>query len=387
MGATIKELALTKCEIPAKLVHRQLDDVPLVAPGKTKWCQEFSEEYSKLCGEINMELEPNCKNNDKAFTCQTRGKVLGINFDTSNLTWSLPDSKNQKTLAEIKNARESESLSLKEIQRLMGRLNHVSQMALFLNGFRHNLNEELRKAAEKSPRKIELSKFSKKDLCVWSNILSDSDPWLPIPHPREDPALCTKNFVSDSAGFARSSRWDGEIGCGIIGLDEKGDTLNAHQIFWPRDFIENKKDRKGAKFGDKTSTLEVKGVILPFLLIPEKLRNQHIVCGVDCMGVVYGWENKKVKGDTCASMFVKALHIIEAYLGSRIHVVHAPRRSNWETECADNLSRERTTGFLEKQLLSRFCAKTPEVLTNWLENPVEDWTLVDRIVEHVVRPQ
>ncbi len=111
VGATIKELALTKCEIPAKLVHRQLDDVPLVAPGKTKWCQEFSEEYSKLCGEINMELAPNCKNNDKAFTCQTRGKVLGINFDTSNLSWSLPDSKKQKTLAEIKNARESEKSS------------------------------------------------------------------------------------------------------------------------------------------------------------------------------------------------------------------------------------------------------------------------------------
>jgi hypothetical protein len=28
VGATIKELALLKCEIPAKLVHRQLDDVP-----------------------------------------------------------------------------------------------------------------------------------------------------------------------------------------------------------------------------------------------------------------------------------------------------------------------------------------------------------------------
>ncbi len=177
-------------------------------------------------------------------------------------------------------------MSLKEIQRLMSRLNHVSQMAPFLNGFRHNLNEELRKAAENSPRKIELSKFSKKDLCVWSNFLSDIDPWLPIPHPREDPPLCTKTIVSDSAGFACSSKWDGEIRCGIIGLDEQGDTLIAHQIFWPRDFIEKKKDGKGAKFGDKTSTLEVIGVILPFLLIPEKLRNQHIVCGVDCMGVV-----------------------------------------------------------------------------------------------------
>jgi hypothetical protein len=31
VGATIKELALTKCKIPAKLVHRQLDDVPVVS--------------------------------------------------------------------------------------------------------------------------------------------------------------------------------------------------------------------------------------------------------------------------------------------------------------------------------------------------------------------
>jgi len=38
-------------------------------------------------------------------------------------------------------------------------------------------------------------------------------------------------------------------------------------------------------------------------------------------------------------------------------------------------------------LLSRFNAKTPEVLTDWLENPVEDWTLVDRIVEHVAQLQ
>jgi hypothetical protein len=69
VGATIKELALTKCKIPAKLVHRQLDDVPVVAPEKTNWCQDFSATYTELCKEINMELAPDCKNNDIAFTC------------------------------------------------------------------------------------------------------------------------------------------------------------------------------------------------------------------------------------------------------------------------------------------------------------------------------
>jgi hypothetical protein len=45
------------------------------------------------------------------------------------------------------------------------------------------------------------------------------------------------------------------------------------------------------------------------------------------MGVVSGWENRKVKRNKCASIFIKTVYIIEAYLGSRIHVVQAPRRS------------------------------------------------------------
>ena len=182
-----------------------------------------------------------------------------------------------------------------------------------------------------------------------------------------------------------NSKWEGEVGCGLIGLHENGDTLLTHQLFWPKDFITEKKDLKGARFGDKTCTLEAIGVILPFLLIPRELKNQHIICGVDCMGVVYGWENKKVKGDSCASMIIKALHIIETFLGSCIHVIHVPRVSNWESEVADNLSRERTTGFLEKQLLNRSSKNTNlSALTDWLKNPAEDWTIVDRLVKHVI---
>ena len=384
VGATIRELVLTECEIPSKLVHRQLDDVPVVAPKKSGWCEEFSTKYAKMCKSVNMELAKNCPNNDKAFVNCTWGKVLGINFDTKTLAWSLPVSKKEKTLQAIKDARENATISLKELQKLMGRLNHVSQMAPFLNGFRHCLNEDLSKATNNFPKQIQLSVFSKKDLAVWSNFLQDKMIWHPIPSPREEPPLCTKVFVSDSAGFAPNSKWEGNVGCGVVGLDEKGDTILTHQLFWPKDFITEKSDSKGKKFGDKTCTLETIGVLLPFLLLPERLKNQHVICGVDCMGVVFGWENKKSK-DKCASMLIKALHIIEAYLGSRIHVVHVPRVSNWESEVADNLSRERTTGFLEKQMLNRPQKKADlRVLTDWLKNPAEDWTIVDRLVDHVI---
>jgi hypothetical protein len=52
----------------------------------------------------------------------------------------------------------------------------------------------------------------------------------------------------------------------------------------------------------------------------------------------------------------------------------------------DNLSREQTTGFLEKQMLSRRKFKVHfMVITDRLINQWEDWTLADLIVDHVVQ--
>ena len=53
---------------------------------------------------------------------------------------------------------------------------------------------------------------------------------------------------------------------------------------------------------------------------------------------------------------------------------------------ADNLSRERMTGFLELQMLKR-TGMIPIIppLTKWFENPVEDWTLANRLLAHVIK--
>ena len=42
LGRTVLDITLSKCEIPKKLVHRQLDDVPVVAPANSGWCEQFS---------------------------------------------------------------------------------------------------------------------------------------------------------------------------------------------------------------------------------------------------------------------------------------------------------------------------------------------------------
>jgi hypothetical protein len=83
----------------------------------------------------------------------------------------------------------------------------------------------------------------------------------------------------------------------LIGPDENGNTLLVFQLWWPKKLMTLQADRKGSRFGCKTATLEMVGALLPFLLIPQKLKNQHVVVKVDNMACMYSCENHYMKGD------------------------------------------------------------------------------------------
>jgi hypothetical protein len=383
LGNTIVSLVLSDCKILRKQVLRQLDDTPAVAPRDSGWSEEFSMKYKSLCKDINLELADPCPNFDKAFDCSTKGKVLGVFFDTTELSWKLPDEKVVSILQTIAESLENEKVQLKQMQCLMGKLNHVAQMCPFLNSFKHPLNLVLADCLANNTSSW--SSQAIRDLKVWTAFLLDLKNGMPIPQPNQEPPLCTKTFHSDAAGFPKNGTWEGDIGCGLIGTDESGNTLLAFQLWWPKEMVTSKKDSKGSSYGCKTTTLEMVGVLLPFLLMPSELKGQHVVVRVDNMACVYGWANHYLKGDISASILIRALHLISAFLGSIIHVEHVPRRSSWESSTADNLSRRATTGFLEEQMLGRFRAvQAPKVLTDWLMNPQEDWAFANDLLAHVI---
>ena len=58
VGNTILSLARAECLIPKLLTHRQLDDVPIVAPSGSSWCSEFTSSYEKICGSLEVKLAP-----------------------------------------------------------------------------------------------------------------------------------------------------------------------------------------------------------------------------------------------------------------------------------------------------------------------------------------
>jgi hypothetical protein len=114
-------------------------------------------------------------------------------------------------------------------------------------------------------------------------------------------------------------------------------------VFWPKKFLEEARDDKGAFYGSKTTTLEAIGLIIPLLTTPDIMSGKHLIYKVDNIVVVLGWENKIVKNDETATILIWALHLMSAYLGVFVHVQHEPRCSSMYSILADHLSRKSTT--------------------------------------------
>ena len=60
--------------------------------------ERFSATMKSVCRDINMPLADNCSLAEKAFELQSRNTVLGVGFNSSNLTWFLPEEKAGKVV-------------------------------------------------------------------------------------------------------------------------------------------------------------------------------------------------------------------------------------------------------------------------------------------------
>ncbi|MFN9940075.1 MAG: hypothetical protein ACK56I_11445, partial [bacterium] len=88
--------------------------------------------------------------------------------------------------------------------------------------------------------------------------------------------------------------------------------------------------------------MEAIGLLLPFICCPEILIGNEVTLLTDNEALVYGWEKRRVPHDTAASIFIRAIHIIAAFLGTSVEVRHLPRMSTPSAELVDSLTRSTT---------------------------------------------
>jgi len=299
---TIVNIVCCLEQIPKRSVHRQLDDVPVVSPEGSGMTERFTDRYKKVCEEINVPLAENCPNHEKAFDSSTFGTVLGINFDSVLMEWSISAEKEKDLQKQIDNFLVMKTCTLKDVQKLHGKLANIAQTCDFLRNFKINLLILLRKfEGNENARKL-INRELKDDLWVWKKVISHARNGIPLRNIFGEPPLFPQRFISDAAGAAFD--WNGGV-CknvsiegdrGVASVGFCGRKINSVIILrWPHILLTGAKNRKGNYFGSMSSTLEAVGLLLPFLTNPKDLRGQHVLLEVDNTSVVYAWEKNMGK--------------------------------------------------------------------------------------------
>jgi len=390
---TLVLIAAIIAKLPVGFIHRTLDDVPIVTPATSDKGKLFAEAYEDICSQIGAKLAPPCANLEKSFKDSKQGTVLGIKFDTDTLTWSISDEKKGRILSRIEGPLSGNHMTLLEVQRLTGSLNDVGQMCQFMRGFRQPLysfltsfegNENISKPVPNSVRE---------DLRIWAaalqTVAAEGFPIPPRPKSHLPSAIC---FASDASGaqFAKfkdkfiTLPYQGERGAVSINCIEQEEIWFCAKITWPRPFLLKHRDSLDHAYGCKSSTLEAIGLILPLLCCPQILVNRQVTLLTDNEALVFGWERRRVAHDTSASIFLRAIHIISAYLGASIEIRHLPRISTPSAILADALTRSTTTTSEHEAMISSAPpVLIPQALLEWLDTPNEDWALALSLLDYV----
>ena len=391
LGGTLEAVAAALVEFPRQWIHRTVDDTVIVTPASSDLGEKFATAYKQLCLAANISLAENCPDHEKAFEDSCEGTVLGVRFDTHALCWSISQEKAGRILRSIEEPLKGFPLSLKQTQRLLGRLNDFGQMCRFLQGFKQPINRFLADFHNNENVVLQMPAQAKADLKVWMAAVAHSTNHTPLPPRPLPPPLGALVFVSDAAGvkFARVQGQrkpldePGERGAASIGLTAWGSVWFFSSIRWPSHMLTKATDSKGCAYGCKSATLEAVGLLLPFVTIPGRLRNKAVRLQVDNISLVYGWINKHLKNDDSASIFIRSIHLIAVMLNCVVEVEHLPRVTSPAAILADNLSRNSTTTEADRRAVEGAATgPIPRALTDWLNSPCDDWDLPLKLLDH-----
>jgi hypothetical protein len=123
---------------------------------------------------------------------------------------------------------------------------------------------------------------------------------------------------------------------------------------------------------------------LPFLCCPEKLVGKEVFLLMDCEAVVYGWDARKVANDQSASIILRTVHIIAAFLGCWVTVRHLLCISTPSAKLADRLTRKAITTKEDLAAIAEAIPfSIPTALTGRLAYPSEDWSLPNLLLASV----
>jgi hypothetical protein len=318
-------------------------------------------------------LAPADTQKEKSFQNSTTGTVLGIRFNSESLTWSFPEGKNKEFQNMVFFMQHTPGTHLLFVQQIIGKWESIAQMLPFAKGFKWPILNFLKSFCADEKLVLQVPEAVKDDLKIWAAIASDSTLGFPISAKPHDPPIGTINFISDAAGKIPLNSHQ-KNGVASLGYYENTVWFGAY-FYWPKMFT--------IAVQSNTAVYEMVGLLLPFFTIPKKLQFRHVRLLVDNQAIVWSWEKRYMKNDVLASILIRCLHVIEAYLPCKIYIEHVPRMTNPLATLVDSLTRDITTTEDMKRYISHSNPTLPPCFVSWLNKPIADWSLPMQLITEI----
>ena len=372
-------IAAALVDFPQHLKIQHLDDVCACSPAKSDMVDKFYKSYWDLCSRLGIDLaDPT--NPDKAFSPRTEGQVLGIVYDSSNLSWFLREDKITEILLMIIEALEDREVTVRFIKSLGGKLLTLRSL---IKGAKFHLAHIIMASIQYSAKEeldmtIRLSEWCCSDLYYFKLVLPVFSHRARLQDPdRKADLHSALHCYSDAAGGSRESLGRG-VGAVIIS------TGLWSVITWGRRINEGWAAYDGKSLASKMSVWELVGPLLALTIGGNRLSGKQVIAWVDNDGSVSmyrkGWSTVC---DLC-NIIIVALYQVSIALDCELFIENITRCSNTGAEAADALSKFDILRFRKNMPEADLAPQeVPGSLLVWLENPVPDRLLGDRILREM----
>ena len=373
---------------------RTIDDIPSVVPqGAKQTLVKFVQQYRRSLQALNLRAAENDPACIKAFDCSQEGEVLGIRFNTEDFSWSLPHAKLFSLVTDLRKLANGGKVkhSLRELQRIIGKLNHVSQLCPPLKTFSSEpiflLGEHIKELSDDEGiiSKVDRDKHIFhapadvcQDLLLIAALLADSyhHP-LPIVDPEPPVPLSATHIYTDASGHIAGSS---SPALGILFPPGDMQQAGAHSLPFTTDFL--LQSNSTGLVADTTSTLEALGFLIPMLIDPHRCIGRNLHLHIDNFAVVCAFKKRR-SSDKLAHTIIRAAYLTAGALACKLFVTWIPRRSNDPSIIADDLTHSDFTTALAKY---SYCTTAvhdafPPPISEWMRRPVYDRNLGHHILD------
>ena len=316
-------------------IFHYLDDFAVLGPPNSPQCQQALDILTRICALLDIPLAPEKRDGPSAIIT-----LLGISIDTLRQELRLPRDKLQRLLELVAQWEKKKVCSRRELESLMGTLQHACKVIQPGRLFLHHALALLR-GAKRRHHHIRLNKEFRSDLLWWRVFAPHWNGAALIIHD------CCREFhlFSDASGS-----W----GCGAW-----------HDSKW----FQLKWDERTQQ--SDISVKELLPVIIAAAIWGDSWKGGRVQAHCDNMAVVTVL-NSRYSKDGQLMQLLRCLFFLEAHYQFKISSTHI---AGVENDLADDLSRDNYASFISKM---GKCDPSPSViplsLLQWLLHPQLDWT-------------